>query len=89
MCLPESVASYSQFTLAVYRQIAAGTNTVVHCRAGIGRTGMVSAGILLHHGLSPIDAFDLISRKRGITVPDTEEQREWVIANYNEIIDQR
>lgn len=84
--LPESVASYRQFTFAVYRQIAAGTNTVVHCRAGIGRTGMVSAGILLHHGLSPIEAFDLISEKRGITVPDTEEQRDWVIEHFKNII---
>jgi len=72
--------------LEIYQQISEGINTVVHCRAGIGRTGMVTAGILLHDGMAPEEAFELISEKRGITVPDTEEQRQWVISNHKDIL---
>jgi len=87
MSLPDSLRSYCHFTRETYKQVAEGTNTVVHCRAGIGRTGIVTAGILLHAGFEPEEAFDLISRKRGITVPDTDEQRDWVISNHRAIIE--
>lgn len=86
MSLPGSVGSFSRFTYEIYQQISEGINTVVHCRAGIGRTGMVTAGILLHDGMAPEEAFELISEKRGITVPDTEEQRQWVISNHKDIL---
>jgi len=86
MNLPRSVSSYSRFTYEIFQQISNGINTVVHCRAGIGRTGMITAGILLHEGMAPEEAFELISEKRGITVPDTEEQRNWVTSNCKEIL---
>lgn len=80
--LPESAAGFAQFTKSVHQQIASGVNTVIHCRAGIGRTGIVAAGVLLHCGFGGEEAFRLISQKRGVQVPDTDEQRAWVIANY-------
>ena len=83
--LPESIRSFSALTKGLYSQINSGTNVVVHCRAGIGRTGIVSAGILLHSGMSSDAAFQLISERRGVEVPDTEEQKAWVSSNYHEI----
>ncbi|PHS03238.1 MAG: protein tyrosine phosphatase [Blastopirellula sp.] len=85
-CLPESVNEFGKFTKRLYQEIAGGINTVIHCRAGIGRTGIVAAGVLLHCGFDPNEAFEHISSKRGIQVPDTEEQREWVISNHNDIM---
>ncbi|WP_373565862.1 protein-tyrosine phosphatase family protein [Microbulbifer okhotskensis] len=49
----------------------------MHCRAGIGRTGMVAAAILLRSGLEPMEAFQLFSSKRCVQVPD--EQITWLI----------
>ena len=84
-CLPNSINTYRKLVNDLYRQIAGGKNTVIHCRAGIGRTGVVAAGVLLRCGFDVTDAFSQISEKRGVEVPDTEEQREWVAANIGEI----
>ena len=50
--LPESINDFSKFTKGLYHSAAEGNNIVIHCRAGIGRTGIVAAGVLLHCGFS-------------------------------------
>jgi protein-tyrosine phosphatase len=69
----------------IHRRIELGENTVIHCRAGIGRTGLFAASILVKHGYSPSEAFTLISKARGVEVPDTQEQYEWVVKNKNNL----
>ena len=83
---PSSVMEFAEFTRSICQQITDGTNTVVHCRAGIGRSGMFAAGILLHCGYEPDDAFRHISEARGVPVPDTDEQRIWITANHKKIV---
>ena len=85
--IPSSVAGYKILTKNIYHEIAGGKNTVIHCRAGIGRTGLVAAGVLLHCGYAPLEAFTHISQKRGVNVPDTDEQVNWVISNFNNIVE--
>jgi protein tyrosine phosphatase len=80
--LPNSVQDYLAFTKRLYQEAAGGLNTVVHCRAGIGRTGIVAAGVLLHCGFEPQDAIEHISKQRGVAVPDTQEQIDWVVRSY-------
>jgi protein-tyrosine phosphatase len=58
--------------------LAAGKNLVVHCRQGIGRTGLVAACLLATKGLSPQAAVKSLSAARGIAVPETPEQRNWI-----------
>lgn len=55
-----------------------GAHLVVHCRGGIGRSGLLAAAILVLAGCDPGSAFQTISDARGCTVPETEEQRAWV-----------
>ena len=86
--LPESIADFAEFTRSLYESIGQGNNTVIHCRAGIGRTGVVAAGILLHAAFDGESAFDHITKARGISVPDTEEQRQWIIDNQHAILTQ-
>jgi protein-tyrosine phosphatase len=86
--LPGSIADFAAFTRSLHESIGKGTNTVIHCRAGIGRTGVVAAGILLHAAFDAETAFDHITKARGMAVPDTEEQRQWIINNQHAILTQ-
>jgi protein-tyrosine phosphatase len=80
--LPASIQDYLAFTKRLYHEAAGGLNTVVHCRAGIGRTGIVAAGVLLYCGFEAKEAIKHISKLRGIEIPDTEEQINWVVKSY-------
>jgi protein-tyrosine phosphatase len=79
----EGVARLSQWARA---RIAGGHNLVFHCRAGIGRSGMLAASVLLQEGLRAHEAFERISAARGLTIPDTPGQLEWVEDNREKII---
>ena len=61
-----------------------GKNVAIHCRAGIGRSGLLAACVLVSQGFDVADAFEGISNARGTAVPDTEEQRIWIadVAKY-------
>jgi len=83
--LPRSVTDFASFTKDLYHEIVGGESAVVHCRAGIGRTGLVAAGVLLHAAFEPEEAFAHVSKSRGVDVPDTDEQRDWLCNNYAEI----
>jgi protein-tyrosine phosphatase len=60
---------------AMYR---AGAHVVFHCWAGIGRSSLLAALLLGMDGVEPEEAWRLISTARGLPVPDTGEQREWL-----------
>lgn len=68
--------------IALFRDLLArngeGKSIAVHCRAGIGRSALIAAGILVLSGLSSAAAFAAISEARGLKVPDTDEQRAWL-----------
>jgi protein-tyrosine phosphatase len=58
--------------------LSAGKNAVIHCRQGVGRTGLVAACLLVTKGLSSGAAISSVSAARGTPVPETEEQRRWI-----------
>jgi protein-tyrosine phosphatase len=62
----------------LYSYLRDGRGVGIHCRMGIGRSSMLTASLMVKSGLSPKDAFVAISRDRGIDVPDTNDQIEWV-----------
>src|SRR5262249_15997324 len=64
--------------LARFRE---GVGIAIHCRAGIGRSSLLCASLLVKDGWTDGDAFQAIQQARGFPVPDTPEQREWV-ASY-------
>lgn len=76
--VPSSTNETRILVEALHDLIASGKAVAIHCRAGIGRSGMISACVLGRLGFDVSHAFTLISRARGVEVPDTEEQRRWV-----------
>lgn len=51
----------------------------VHCRAGIGRSGLACAAVMLRLGHDLDAAWQAIGRARGVAVPDTPEQKAWLL----------
>ena len=77
-------------SVALIRQLdhalTEGKSMVVHCRQGIGRSGLLTACLLIASGATPEMAFQRISAVRGCPVPETMEQREWVHALASELL---
>jgi protein-tyrosine phosphatase len=59
--------------------VAEGKGVAVHCRQGVGRSALVAVCILASLGDGPDAAFDRVAAARGCPVPDTAEQRDWVL----------
>lgn len=84
--LPSSTPEFSRFTRQLYTDMFDGANTLVHCHGGIGRSGLVAAAILLYCGFTGEQAFTYITEKRGVPVPDTDEQVDWIISHSASIL---
>ena len=54
---------------------SAGQNVVIHCRAGIGRSGLVAASVLVARGLTAPDAIKVVREVRSPRSVETSEQR--------------
>jgi protein-tyrosine phosphatase len=76
--VPKSEAKLTDILERVNRMLATGENVVVHCRQGVGRSGLVAACLLVTRGMSPGAAVDKVSFARGVAVPETDQQREWI-----------
>jgi protein-tyrosine phosphatase len=57
-----------------------GGFVVVHCRGGIGRSSVTAAALLVRLGHPPADALAAIGQARGFPIPDTDEQRDFILA---------
>lgn len=78
--VPESRHAARALAADLAARVAAGRTVAVHCRAGIGRSSLMAAAILVHLTRDPQAAFEAIARARGVPVPDTDAQRDWVSA---------
>lgn len=78
--VPASAADFARLLPGLGGQLAAGKTVAAHCRAGIGRSTILAAGLLLQAGVEAAAAFERIRQARGGPVPDTPEQRQWVEA---------
>lgn len=77
--VPASVDGFAHLVQEVEKAVSAGKKMGLHCRQGIGRSSLVAAVLLMSAGKSPEIAWETVSQARGCTVPDTVEQRKWVI----------
>ncbi len=76
--IPKSEAKLAQVMERVDGLLSDGKNVVVHCRQGVGRSGLVAACLLVKRGISPGAAVEMVSASRGVPVPETAGQRDWI-----------
>ena len=55
-----------------------GQRVPIRCRQGIGRSGMLAAALLIVDGMTMDSALAYIKEARGVPVPETDQQREWI-----------
>jgi protein-tyrosine phosphatase len=76
--VPTSEAKLAQVLEKLDRSLSSGKSVLIHCRQGVGRSGLVAACLLVKKGMSPGAAIEKITVARGVAVPETKEQREWI-----------
>ncbi len=65
-------------TDALKGDLSSGKNVLIHCRQGIGRSGLIAVCLLIDSGLPLEEALRILSSARGLPVPETAEQRQWL-----------
>lgn len=76
--VPSSLASFAAFVDQLRAELHSGRSVAVHCRASIGRSSLLLAGVLCAEGFAPEEAFKRLAKARGLQVPDTAEQVQWI-----------
>lgn len=77
--IPRGVEHILPVARRLARELSAGRGVLFHCFAGIGRSPLMAACTLAVLGVAPLRALEAISRARGLPVPDTDEQRAFVL----------
>lgn len=76
--VPVSPTELSKALERIEADLQSGKDVVIHCRQGVGRSGLAGTCLLINAGVSAPSAIDLITRSRGVHVPETQEQRDWI-----------
>jgi protein-tyrosine phosphatase len=77
--VPLSAKATLELVGRLEKELARGRKVAIHCRQGIGRASMLAACVLAAGGIDAASALERIAVARGCAVPDTSEQREWVM----------
>jgi protein-tyrosine phosphatase len=77
--VPASQGDVSALAGRLADEILNGKSVAIHCRAGIGRSALLAACVLIHLHIDAAVALDMIAEARGTEVPETEAQRQWVL----------
>jgi predicted protein tyrosine phosphatase len=76
--VPASREKVAELAGGIVAALETGRNVAVHCRQGIGRSALIAGGVLVAAGQDPNTAFKTIEESRGLEVPETEDQRQWL-----------
>jgi protein-tyrosine phosphatase len=76
--VPPDKQAFADFLEALESLITGGKRIGIHCRACIGRSSVLAASLLVRSGIPEQEVWQRIEAARGMSVPDTAEQRRWV-----------
>jgi len=84
--VPGSRLQTQQLATELNDWLSRGACMGIHCRQSVGRSSLIAACILITSGESPESAFEHIEVARGVSVPDTAEQKRWVISFAHDLV---
>jgi protein-tyrosine phosphatase len=76
--IPRSEVEATHLLEKIDAELSCGKNVLIHCRQGIGRSGLIAAGLLVGKGFSAGAALEAVGAARGVPVPETDGQRRWI-----------
>ena len=77
--LPPDLAAFSAFAADLARRLKSGERIGIHCWGSIGRATLTAVATLVHLGWPADVALRAVEASRGCPVPDTEEQKHWLL----------
>lgn len=77
--IPPKRAGFEAFVSGLADRLRTGERIGLHCRGCVGRSTVVAACTLIKMGWKANEALRAIEAARGCTVPDTEEQVEFIL----------
>ena len=77
---PDFVHAWIRAKRRVLESLRRGERVLIHCAAGLGRTGMLAAKLLTELGMSPADAVRRVRAARPGAI-ETEAQAAWVASS--------
>ena len=76
--VPVSSSTFRHLVDGLSDLLSNGKSVGIHCRQSVGRSSLLAASLLTRFNLTVDEGFRTIREARGISVPDTAEQRQWV-----------
>ena len=70
---------WSMVSPRLHARLAEGDTIVIHCRGGLGRTGLIAARMLVEAGLTPVDAVAVVRSAREHSI-ETYAQEHYVLS---------
>ncbi len=76
--VPPLDSRLKDFIRSLRDRVSEGKSVVIHCRAGIGRSAIIAACLMVSSSNSVEMVMSSLAYARGLLVPDTDEQLDWV-----------
>lgn len=83
---PADLSGFTVFIKDLAQRVLDGRGVAIHCRAGIGRSGITAAAVMVRIGFDPKKVFARLSEARRCPVPDTYEQLQWFETHYTNFL---
>lgn len=75
---PTDEEQFDRLVTLLDRLMREGKHIGIHCRACIGRSSVLAASLLVRSGMRPEEVWAQIGKARGLPVPETSDQRQFV-----------